>query len=83
MIEIREVEGRYEVYSPDLHWEVFDAKWAAQAVALALAAEIQRERGRLPTIIAPWRVYPDVRLRKATMPPCPRIAAFIGAGATT
>lgn len=61
MIEIREVQGRYEVYSPDRHWEVFDAKLAAEAVALALAAEIQQELGRLPTIISPWPVYPALR----------------------
>lgn len=61
MIEIREVQGRYEVYSADRHWEVFDAKLAAEAVALALAAEIHQELGRLPTIISPWPVYPAMR----------------------
>lgn len=83
MIEIRELRGRYEVYSVDRHWEVFEAKLAAQAAALALAAEIQQELGRLPTIIAPWPVYPLVRSPGATMTPCPSLPASTGARTTT
>ena len=83
MIEIREVRGRYEVYSVDRHWEVFEAKLAAQATALALAGEIQQELGRLPTIIAPWPVYPTVRSAGGTMPPCPSLPASTGAQMTT
>ena len=83
MIEIREAQGRYELYSPDRHWEVFEAKLAAQAAALALAAEIQQELGRAPTIIAPWPVYPAVRTAEGTMPPCPSLPASTGARTTT
>ena len=54
MIEIKEVDGRYEVFSPCRHWEVFEAKLSAQAAAVALAAEIQEETGARPVIIAPW-----------------------------
>lgn len=54
MIQIREVQGRYEVYSADRHWEVFEAKLAAQAAALALAAEIERETGALPMVTTSW-----------------------------
>lgn len=67
MIEVREVGGRFEVYSPDRHWEVFDAKLAAQAAAIALAAQIQQEIGRHPTIIAPWPVYPAAEEREGAM----------------
>lgn len=83
MIQIREVQGRYEVYSVDRHWEVFEAKLAAQAAALALAGEIQQELGRLPTIIAPWPVYPDMRQSGGTMPPCPSLPASTGARTNT
>lgn len=71
MIEIREVQGRYEVFSPDRHWEVFEAKLAAQAAALGLAGEIQREMGKLPKILAPWPVYPAVTTTKGSMLACP------------
>lgn len=56
MIEIREVEGRYEIYSADRHWEVFGTKLRAQAAALALADDIKREAGRWPKIRSPWPV---------------------------
>lgn len=42
MIEIREVDGRYEVVSPGRHWEMFEGRLGAQAAALALAGEIQQ-----------------------------------------
>lgn len=65
MIQFREVQGRYEVYSVDRHWEVFEAKLAAQAAALALAAEVERETGALPMVAASWgqcEGEPDCRL---------------------
>lgn len=58
MIETRETEGRYEVFSPGRHWEAFEGRLGAQAAALALAGEIHRETGSLPLIAAPWAVYP-------------------------
>lgn len=54
MIEIREVDGRYEVYSPDRHWEVFEGCLGARQAAIALASEIQRETGRPPEVVTPW-----------------------------
>ena len=54
MIEIREVGGRYEVYSPDRHWEVFEGCLGAQHAAIALAAEIQRETGLPAKVVTPW-----------------------------
>lgn len=81
MIEIREVNGRYEVYSPGRHWEVFRAKLAAQAAALGLAAKIKEELGRQPPIIAPWPVYPTVGLRRDSTHPYdsfPSCTAIVG-----
>lgn len=59
MIQIREAHGRYEVLSPDRHWEICDDRIRAQAAALALAAEIESETGEPPAIIAPWSVKPN------------------------
>ncbi|MEN1926259.1 hypothetical protein [Luteimonas qiangzhengi] len=56
MIQIREAHGRYEVLSPDRHWEMCDDRIHAQAAALALAAEIESETGEPPAIIAPWPI---------------------------
>lgn len=67
MIEIREVEGRFEVFSPERHWEVFEGRLGATGAALGLAAEIQAETGSLPEIRAPWPVYPAVRPFRAMM----------------
>lgn len=58
VIEIREVEGRFEVLSPGRHWEVFNGKLGAQSATLALAGEIRDETGALPRIVSPWPVYP-------------------------
>lgn len=58
MIEIKEVDGRYEVLSPGRHWEVFEGRLGAQAAALALADEIKDDSGTLPEITSPWPVYP-------------------------
>lgn len=63
MIEINEVEGRFEVFSLGRHWEVFEGRLGAQAAALALAAELQLETASWPEIAAPWPVYPAVRAR--------------------
>src|SRR5690625_427447 len=54
MIEITESHGRYEVLSPGRHWEAFHSRLEAHAAALALAAEVEQETGRLPQILAPW-----------------------------
>ena len=70
MIEITEVDGRYEVLSPDRHWEAFDCKLSAHATALALAAEVGEETGTLPRIAAPWAVCPPVRTLQSTMSVC-------------
>ena len=61
MIVIREAGGRYEVVSPGRHWEMFEGRLGAQAAALALAGEIQRESGVRPKIVSPWPVCPDQR----------------------
>ena len=61
MIVIRDVGGRFEVFSPDRHFEIFEGRLGAQVTALALAAEIQRETGEWPDITAPWPVYLPVR----------------------
>lgn len=66
MIVIKEVEGCYEVLSPERHWEMFEGRLGAQAAALALAGEIQRETGVQPKIVAPWPVYPAQRVDLAT-----------------
>lgn len=83
MIEITEVHGRYEVLSPGRHWEVFEGRLGAQAAALALAAEIERETGTPPGIAARWPVYLPVRSPQATMPACPSLPASTGAPTTT
>lgn len=70
MIEIREANGRYEVFSPDRHWEVFETKLRAQAAALGLAAEIQSETGANPVIITPWPLYPLVKAPTPTIAAC-------------
>lgn len=54
MIQIREAQGRYEVLSPDRHWEICADRPRAQAAALTLAAEIELETGTSPEIQAPW-----------------------------
>lgn len=59
VIEIRETQGRYEVFSPGWHWEVFEGRLGAQAAALGLAGEIHRQTGEMPKILAPWPVYPS------------------------
>ena len=61
MIEITEVEGRYEVLSPGRHWEAFESKLGAHAAALALAAEVEAETGSPPIIAAPWPVCLPMR----------------------
>lgn len=60
MIEIRQVGTRFEVLSPDRHWEIFEGKLRAHAAALALAAEIASETGIVPKILAPWPLRLDV-----------------------
>ena len=78
MIEITEVEGRYEILSPDRHWEAFDCKLSAHAAALALAAEVEQETGTLPRIAAPWALYPPVRTPQSIMRTCPSHLASTG-----
>ncbi|WP_407353497.1 hypothetical protein [Luteimonas sp. R10] len=54
MIEIREVDGRFEVFCEDWHWEVFEGALGAQQAAIALASNILSETGTRPAIVAPW-----------------------------
>lgn len=56
MIEVKEVEGRYEVFSPGRHWEAFEGRLSAHAAALGLAHEIRGETGIFPEIKAPWPI---------------------------
>lgn len=78
MIEITEDQGRYEVLSPGRHWEAFETKLGAHAAALALAAKVEQETGRLPPIVAPWEVYLPARLPQGTIPACPLLQASTG-----
>lgn len=69
MIEIREVDGRYEVYSAGRHWEVFATKLQAHAVAVAIAHQIKSEAGDWPRIRSPWPVsHPESGSRPITQP---------------
>lgn len=43
MVEIREVDGRFEVYAPGYHWEVFLQRHTAELVAAELARKIAKE----------------------------------------
>lgn len=66
MIDIKEVNGRYEVLSPGRHWEVFESKLDAHAAALGLAAEVEQETGSMPLIAAPWALWPSTQLLDAS-----------------